>query len=766
MGAFATPGLDQVIQEVEAQLVGGQTNVPEVDPKDVLRGNKELQDIVKNLATHFVGLDKWARRQEIMDARRQRYYWRGQQYIYWKSDGVGFVPAISGQSIPLGDDTVEVPRYTDVYNLYTPYGESLLATLVENAPGVNWQPDDMSKAQDVSAAQVAEKYQQKIEKDNDRKALQSDVARFFYTDGRTVLYTRRVKNEGEDVEYPLITAHGVLETKVIPITAKCQADLVFMSVSEEKDIYQLKGEYPDYAKDIKEGGNSLGESSYERIARLGVLQGSKSLLSGGEAFAHMVTEHKVFLRPSTFDKAPKEFQEQLKQLFPNGLKAVFSGDAYCGSENISMDSQLTIGFPGSGDGMARPSMGNRLVPIQDVFNDELNLWHEAHDHCVPTLFMYSETGDIEAVREQSSDPGNIIPFTSLPPGATSAASAFFQSVLQAIPETLPKFVMFLQGPFAQFVSGAFPALFGGDTGDNDTAKGIAIQRDQAMGRMGIPWGAIQGLFAGAYYQAVMSEVQFGEEGGKFMYALKDKSGQVVKEELSVDDLKNGSFKCYADVDSGFPESTSAKKQTFQTLMTAAERNPVLASTMSEPDNMELGNELIGLPDLVIPGAEARNKQLIEINQMLTDGPPVVPDLGEIQKMAMQNPSLLQGMAEWEKLVQKTPQGQDPPPPPIPPDMMSPTVKVQHFDYNEFELQACQRWLSSPERRKADVDNPGGVQNVICHAMKHEQAIQEKMMQQAMSAGAPPASSQGAASSILNSNPAAASQQPPTAQPAQ
>jgi hypothetical protein len=455
---------------------------PEVNEYDILKDRKDLQDAVKDLCKHFMGLDKWVRRQEVIEARRQRFYWRNEQYIYWKSDAIGFVTATGGQSLSLDNDAdVEVPRYTDVYNIYTPYGESLLSTLIQNAPGVNWQPVDPSNANDITAAKTASKYQQKIENDNDRKGIQSDVARFFFTDGRTVLHVYRTKEGWEK-----ITVHGVLETKVVPVTANSIDELVTLFISDELDIYQAKDDYPDYADDIKESGSSLGESAYERSARLGVLQGTKSPM-GGDTFAHMVSRHRCFLRTSAYRKLPEKFRDEIRTMFPEGLKVTFCGDAYCASENMAMEEQNTIGFPGPGDGMCRPSMGKRVVPLQDVFNDELNLWHEAHDYCIPTLFMYSETGDIDAVREQISEPGNIVPFSALPPGASSAEAAFYAAVIEGIPATLPQLITFLQGPLAQFISGAFPALFGGDTGENDTAKGISIQRDQAMGRMGISW---------------------------------------------------------------------------------------------------------------------------------------------------------------------------------------------------------------------------------------------------------------------------------------
>ena len=385
---------NQVLENTPEPEVGG-----EVNEFDLLKGRKDLQDAIKEACKYFIGLDKWVRRQEVIEARRQRFYWRNEQYIYWKTDAVGFITAQGGQSISIDNEEVQVPRYTDVYNIYTPYGESLLSTLIQNTPGLNWQPLNSANPNDVTASKTAMKYQQKIENDNDVKAIQSDVARLFFTDGRTLLQVHRTK-DGWDK----ITPHGVLETKVVPITATSVKELVSLTISDELDIYQAKEEYEDYADDIKENMATLGESAYERIARLGVLQGTKMLMQAGDAFSHMVSRHIFYLRTSAYRKIKKELREEIKGIFPDGIRVTFCGDAYCASENVSMDDQVTIGFPGPGDGMCRPSMGKRVMPLQDVFNDELNLWHEAHDYCVPTLFMYSETGDIDAVREQISEP--------------------------------------------------------------------------------------------------------------------------------------------------------------------------------------------------------------------------------------------------------------------------------------------------------------------------------------------------------------------------
>lgn len=699
---------------------------PEQDVSEQIRSTEGLKTQVTDLAKHFISLDKWVRRQEVIETRRARFYWRSDQYIYWKGDSLGFVPAVGGSALPSGDETVQISRYTDVYNIYTPYGESLMATLIQNPPGVNWQPADPSKPEDITASQTAGKFQQKIENDNDRKNLQSDISRLFYTDGRTVLRNEHVKTEDGSIER--IRSYGVLETKVCPITSNSQEDLIAIFISKEIDIYQAKDDYPDEADQIVEGTSSLGESAYERIARLGVLQGTRLIMQAGDAFAHMVTKHFVYLRPCCFRRAKDEYKEQLMQMFPKGMFAVFCGDTFCEARNASMDDEIAIGFPTPGDGMSRPSLGKRVIPLQDTFNDELNLWHEAHDFCVPMTFMYSETGEIDAVRDQISQPGNIIPFTSLPPGATSAEQAFYSTVLEAVPATLPQLLQFLQGPLAQFITGAFPALFGGDTGTNDTAKGISIQRDAAMGRMGISWAPMQELYAHIMDLAVRSAADNGMDDDTFTYQTSDRSGNKVTETLNVSDLKAGSYKCIPDTDASFPESTNAKRQTYQMMMASAERNPIIADVMAQPENQEYGHEIIGLPDLIVPGAEASNKQMNEISQML-DEQPIPPDLQEMAQAAQQqaingNPQLAQSLVQW---AQQNPQidqgGQPTTPPPIPPEMYHPSIPVDPLcDMHQYEWPVVQKWMSSPEGLKQKSSNPKGFMNVRLHGLAHKALI--------------------------------------------
>ena len=91
----------------------------------------------------------------------------------------------------------------------------------------------------------------------------------------------------------------------------------------------------------------------------------------------------------------------------------------------------------------------------------------------------------------------------------------------------------------------------------------------------------------------------------------------------------------------------------------------------------------GLTDLTIPGAEARDKQLEEIEQLLQEQPVPDPQTGEPTS----------------------------------------SIPIGRYDFDQPEFEKCKEWLSSPacreEQRKGNLQ---GIQNVELHASLHEQRM--------------------------------------------
>lgn len=697
--------------------------------KDLLAEESELQQSALSLAEHYEGLDKFGRRSEVIEARRQRFYRRGDQYIYFNFQPsiFNFVPYSAGDDN--GAPGSDSARNMEVYNLYWAYMRALISVGTQNPPGVAFEPDDPQQATDIGAARAAEIFRHHVDRVNKRKKVQADVMGNFCTDGRTAIYTRTVRDKqkwgvdsdtGEPQEVQLMSVFGVLEHKATPITEDDPTNWLCQSLSKEIDINFAKAMKPEYAANITDGSGEMGESTYERMARIGVLQGTRSLQTAGDAFAHLVTWKRIFLRPSSFRHCTDAVREKFDELFPDGMKLVTMGGAYCGAYNESADDHISVGWPAPGDGASKPSMLKDLVPVQDAYNDYRNLEKEIFDFCIPATWCDSELGDPEVLREQTSEPGNHV-FASRG-SLASIAEAFFVEPPANAPASMIAAYQDLRGAFAQFVTGAQPALFGGSDKNNETLGGIAILRDQAMGQFSIAWGALQEIFAGAYKQAVLCRAKSAGENSEQVLNVKVPGKRVTTiSKVSVDALQKGNFHTYPDLDSSFPETTGTKRQTMQALVTEALSNPLATEAYGilEPENLELQREYSGLSDWVIPSANSNVKQLGEIERLLQTRPK--PKTAEIQKFAADQAAEEAMKQKVAAVLPGAPQA--PPSEPDPSALYETTIPVDvNWDFHEFEYKTIKDWLSSPEGLEEARTNKWGVLNVKLHGDEHKQAM--------------------------------------------
>jgi len=722
--ATAAPELEPPQEAPELSQQADVAGSPDPLENDEV-GQAQLKALVRKYATQ----DKMVRRLETQEASLQRFYNKGYQHIWWDNAAGLFAIANGASAFASNDDSTDMPRYMETYNIYGPYGRISSSVLTQNPPGVNFEPDDPSKSVDIDAAKAAEAYRHFIDRTNQRKKLQSQIADRFWTDSRVVTYTRLVQDAdrfgedetGEPRKVALIEAFGVLETKV-PITARSRAEFPYCIILDDLDINIAKELFPEQAQKIQTGPSTVGESAYERYARLGALQGTNRRLQPGDAYQHLATRHRVWLRPAAFNDCADAVRDKFKQIYPKGCFVTFCGDAYCGSREENMDDHIAVGFPRAGDGMNRPSLGKDGVALQDAVNDYKNQEKEYLDYGIGATWCDSALVDNPAVREQISQPGNRYSVPLAPGGVDQMASHFFSEPPAECPPSLIQAYQDMRGAFAQFVLGAPPAIWGGGDAHQETAKGIQILRDQAMGQASIPWGAMQEIFAECYRQAVKAVASVAEDE-TVTIALPGKNATTVQ--VTIADMARGNFHCIPDTDSNFPQTWGAKRETWMQFLEAAAKNPALADVLNQPDNLEEMVELSGL-DIVIPGAEARNKQLAEI-EMLLKTQPIPPDP--------------QAVAQYQQMQQmaQAAQGAGQPAPPLPPPPQpEPSVPIDPvIDLHNYEFLKCQEWLNSQERRDAEKNNPQGVVNVRLHALKHYAAMQQQAQQAAQQHAKPP-----------------------------
>src|SRR5580698_8481794 len=152
-----------------------------------------------------------------------------------------------------------------------------------------------------------------------------------------------------------------------------------------------------------------------------------------------------------------------------------------------------------------------------------------------------------------------------------------------------------------------------------TASGYAMARDQALGRLGLVWRRLKQFYGDVMLLSVDCfrknrpndvEMPFLGAGGQFEAKF-----------IRLADLK-GNIQAHPESDETFPRLKSQQRAVLQQLMSTPD--PTIQAALHEPANLGFMKSLIGLSELVVPGEDARDKQLREIQQLLASGPVVIP----------------------------------------------------------------------------------------------------------------------------------------------
>ena len=411
----------------------------------------------------------------------------------------------------------------------------------------------------------------------------------------------RVPN-GQEV----VTMVGGLELKTPP-WANEMHEYPYLQWNMEVHQARLRAAYPHAAEKIGAPVASGGQE-YERLARLGQSQGGP-LTEGGDININLITFQRTWLRPwAFFALDDKALRDELLELFPDGAQIAFAGDVYCESRNENMDDHWRVLHALPGDGSSgRPALGDSLISVQERFNTLSNLQMETYEYGIPPIYADSEVLDFDALQSQTAEPGVHYPARAKP--GQSLAAGFFQPEPAEVPPDLAEHAANLMGPVSQFLTGAFPALFGGAMAGNDTASGYSMARDQAMGRIGLVWRRMKFFHADIMLLAVdcfrrnrPHDVEVTLQGAGAAFESKW---------IRLADLKGNLFS-YPETDEQYP--TLWSQQLAVLLQLLGNPDPQMQAVLAHPENTALIKRLIGLEEFVIPDEESRTKQYREIAQ--------------------------------------------------------------------------------------------------------------------------------------------------------
>jgi len=679
--------------------------------------DQHLQGVLLSLVRKQATRDSTARRVQVLDARTQRFFYRGLQYLAWDAKDQALV-SINGLATVTGDADTSA-SYRQTFNIYQAYAKSFMAVFSQNSPNSRAEADDPKSPLDIAAAAEANKARRIIEKQNPPKALQIDAARLLWTDGLIVTYTRSVTDrEGKPGEK--IDLFGVLETR-FPMTAATVAECGYGQINTEHDVAFLKSKFPEAASRITASDSG---DEFDRISRLSVAQGMNQQQSNsGSSNAYLATFSRTWLRPWVFEELPDgDDKDALKEAFPDGCYVGFAGETYCESRNESMDDHLALCHALPGDGMHRPSVGKSMMSAQEAFNDMMNLAQETFEYGVPSTWVDQDAIDIDAITEQESKPKMYLPFERQ--NDASAESHFFQEAAAEPSPSMMSFMQDVQGPLCQFLTGQQPSLFGAEMDAQQTASGYSMARNQAMGVMGLNWMPYVQFWSTVMGQAVRAAAEVRTGILSALVPSGGKRGQSETVSVDFDALREGKAKWTPETDENFPDSYAEKVNKFNAFVRQFGSSAAGQAILQQPDNQAFAKNLLGLEELVIPGADSRDKQLVEINELLAATP--IPDIQGYSA------ALQQWKAARQTSVVPTSQSRDVghPAPPSQQQFQSSSIPVDaDFDMHEVEFAEVQTFVNSPDGQKAKAQNPLGFANVRLHGLEHKKAMEAQQAQQ-------------------------------------
>lgn len=710
---------------------------------------EELQTALRTLLQEAEREDLYQRRIEVMRDRRNRFYERGIQHLYEDLSGA-FVLCTPGQLVPdptAPGSSVQCGQYINDYNIFGRALQIIIAKLTENPPGVVFEPDSGNNAVDLQAASAAEAYRIMFERHNDTKDWGTNVVRMMGLSGRTVTWTRTIADaqrwgldeNGQPRQCEISEVFGTLETKC-PVMARALGDCPYFVVTKDPHLYIAKAEHPEFADKITEGSDSgIADTQFERLARIGALQGQSASFQVTDTYNFYAEDKNVWFRPAMFmaecldspyqdretpGSEPMTLRDALEEAFPDGCRAEFIGDVYVGSRNECMDDHLAMDFPYAGEGSSRMAIMDPAVTIQDDFNDALNNFHEVMVTGWASTWMNEDFANMKFINDQTAAPYCFRALKSRPPRDAKMQDQFWREPNPEIPPSFLEYIQYEATNLLQFILAIPSAVQGAGMPDQKTKGGYQEAIAQAMGQLGVIFGALQRLYAKVIRQAALAASKRATQIDSTLVVPGPK-GNVL---LNMADLGKGHFLAHPDRDSGYPESTMQKRLTLQAIFELAFKDPIVAQALLQsPDNWDFIFRTFGITELTIPEAVVRRKQLAEIELLLQQSP-VGPSEEEI----------LEGQVQHAAATMTAKASGGAPPADFDPmSLMHSSIQPGQFDYHQWEFEECREFLSDwPKvQQQLAAGNEAGIQNVQLHAQEHQRLMAAQLAQQAAAVAA-------------------------------
>jgi len=419
--------------------------------------------------------------------------------------------------------------------------------------------------------------------------------------------------------------YGPLHIDVHP-RAEELAQTPILNLETEVSVAALRAMYPEKWEAIRDSGGGMSpQNQEEKLARALLYSegGSRSQFMNEQ----LPTYSRTWIQSWAFNEIDnKERAEKFRRLFPDGCLLCNVGDTFLEVRAAKLTEEWSwCGTVKGKFGMFPPAVGDAAIPVQERVNDTCNITHEYMDRLAGGVIL----ADQELIGTDSMNGKPIMPGVLNPVKRKKGTSAPLRDQIVQIKAELDvqiysytdKLVFWMQ-----LLVGTPPQIFGG-SGDPhiETASGQSQQLSTAMGKLGLFWDNTREESARAAELAVNCAA--ANMNDDWFDVVTDSSGQFRNQYVYMDDMR-GSIHAYPETDQGFPMTHAEIKDFWEKLIEwgSSGNNPYANAMLDEPANQEQIAIWTGVPGLVVPGRNMRNK-VLQIIDRLRKEQPIVQQIG-------------------------------------------------------------------------------------------------------------------------------------------
>lgn len=711
---------------------------------------EEVSEALAALFSKYEAEDKESWFDYIVQAEKLEFYWNGIQDLVRDPSTGHFMSAagVSGvilRGAGIGEDEVEVDQNI---NIYRALGESAVSAMSASLPSVRFFPDDAEDQDDVSTAKAASKISKLIQKQNNAPFLFMQTLCILWNQHFAAAYNRQrthpsygtvkvpqyapVKTqfaektcpncgevidiqEAENAEMPMeeMVYCPNCEQTVQPVIELTEPEEVIEKVGEEeidksREIIEVYGPrnvfIADFVKDPSQSPYIVLEFEQHYALMRSIYPAYRDKIAPGRSNEHqfyrtnvqsgtrdnraLVTVRQIWVRPWAFEAIDEiETCALLKERFPNGVKFVMINDCVVEAINENCDDHWTFTKDPLSDHIHSMPLGKPVVPLQNMSNDVAYLTQETINQGIGETFADPEVLDFDQYGKVRARPGSVT--QARPRKGQQLDHSFYQQKNANLSKEVPQWFAELFNK-AQFVAGVSPSIYGGFLqAGSETLGEYRDSRDQALQRLSRIWKVVNFFWAEIIDKAVKSFSNNLIEDERFV----EKEGSSSKNVwIRRAELAGKIGRVESETSEQFPVSWPQKRDVVNGLLQLKDER--INNTLYHPENTTFMGEVFGLDDLYIPGEEDRDKQKLEILE------------------------LLQG--------QPNPDG-------------SSSVPIEpEIDNVDIHIEILRAFLNSEAGLTAKVENPMGYENCKAHLREHLMyQMEEQARQMAMQGGPEP-----------------------------